>query len=66
LNKGAKLQKTIKFKKMRNNWYAIVYLQLQKVKIKQNVSVIGIDIDYTNGAVDSVRSLSQSGRFPGG
>ena len=57
LNKGAKLQKTIKFKKMRNNWHAIVYLQLQKVKTKQNVSVIGIDIDYTNGAVDSVGNI---------
>ncbi|MCD6319590.1 MAG: transposase [Candidatus Desulfofervidaceae bacterium] len=57
LNKGARLQKTVKFKKVNNNWYAIVYLQPKKVKTKQNVPVVGIDIDYTNGAVDSAGNI---------
>lgn|GEM_PF-4053961 len=53
LNKGAVFSKAIKFKKIKKNWYVIVYLNYQPPKRQENQLVIGFDVDYTNGVVDS-------------
>jgi len=54
LKKGAVPQRTIKFKKINNIWYTLVFLSPPKVERKKTRAVIGIDVDYTNGAVDSI------------
>ncbi len=56
LKRGATLQKTVKFKLINKYWYVIVYLQPPNVGTKE-APVIGIDLDYTNGAVDSAGEI---------
>ena len=53
LKRGAEFQKTVKFKKVHGEWYVIVFLSPPTVCGQENAPVVGIDIDYTNGAVDS-------------
>lgn len=53
LNRGATFSKSIKFKKIGKNWYVIVYLNYSSSTKRQEKTVVGIDVDYKNGAVDS-------------
>lgn len=56
LNRGAVLSNSIKFKKIGKNWYVIIYLNYLPLKRQEKV-LIGIDIDYKNGAVDSTGKI---------
>jgi len=56
LNRRAILRNFIKFKKIGKNWYVIIYLNYLPLK-QQEKAVIGIDIDYKNGAVDSTGKI---------
>ena len=47
---------TIRLKKINNNWYCLIFLDVP-VEKKNCDKVIGIDIDYTNGAVDSLGNV---------
>ncbi len=57
LKRGATFQRTVKFKKVNEEWYAVVFLHPPVVAEKKNAPVVGIDLDYTNGAVDSTGKI---------
>lgn len=40
LNQGTKLKKTVKFKKVSNSWYAIVYLDVSEKLLKKESPVV--------------------------
>ena len=53
LKRGARFQKTVRFKKINGEWYVMVFLSVPNGENLESAPVVGVDVDYTNGAVDS-------------